>query len=404
MYLFTGFIKRLSSVLINLSLVKKLILAYIIAIAIPMFIFGLYSFNNISQNAKNESLKNSVHIVVQTRADIEKNVLICSRAAQIAIHYKNLVEFLAFQGDYSAKELIEFKNGPLKYFENIHNINPDIHKMRIFIKNEKINEIWPSIFHESRIINEKWYDMVIDKKGLNYWRLNHKEEHLQGRSEVWDLKEVVSLYCELQRPGNVHIGVIEVSMKADVFFKELYNTVYDNHSMMVAVGGDGRLIYNGNNQNAIEWIGRLDNEFINNLNKQDKNAEYFNFNDATGKFLVTGSYIKSIDSYICRITSTQALTQNLKKTSRRIALGIIGGFFALTIITYLIIKILLRKMNSVIQAMRKVQEGKLDVEMHVEGNDEIGELASHFQKMMRKINELISIVVRKRRLPLKRLS
>lgn len=45
--------------------------------------------------------------------------------------------------------------------------------------------------------------------------------------------------------------------------------------------------------------------------------------------------------------------------------------------------------------MRKVQEGQLNIEIPEDGHDEISELASHFRKMMSKVNELISVVVRK---------
>jgi two-component system sensor histidine kinase YesM len=45
--------------------------------------------------------------------------------------------------------------------------------------------------------------------------------------------------------------------------------------------------------------------------------------------------------------------------------------------------------------MRKIQDGDLNTEISVLGNDEVGELAFHFKKMMQKINELISVVMRK---------
>jgi two-component system sensor histidine kinase YesM len=40
--------------------------------------------------------------------------------------------------------------------------------------------------------------------------------------------------------------------------------------------------------------------------------------------------------------------------------------------------------------MKKIQKGDFDIEIPVRGNDEIGELAHHFRKMLRKIDELIS--------------
>jgi two-component system sensor histidine kinase YesM len=46
--------------------------------------------------------------------------------------------------------------------------------------------------------------------------------------------------------------------------------------------------------------------------------------------------------------------------------------------------------------MKKIQKGNFNVEIPVRSNDEIGELAHHFRKMLSKINELIAEAVKKR--------
>jgi len=52
-------------------------------------------------------------------------------------------------------------------------------------------------------------------------------------------------------------------------------------------------------------------------------------------------------------------------------------------------------MKQIIASMRKVESGKLDIRVDVSGQDEMSELAYHFNKMLGKIGDLISEVVKK---------
>ena len=267
--------------------------------------------------------------------------------------------------------------------------------MRIFVNSRNIEEIWPSIYHESHIVNEGWYKELLDRKGFNFWRLNHIEESLQGKNDTWNPKEVVSLYYEIKYPHDIHLGAIEVNMLAGVFFKELYRNDYEDHSAMVLVDGKGNLIFNRDNENVAEWVSQVEQELKAIPGKMAKVKDTFSFNSESNDYIITACYVADIESYACRVTSTGSLTQNLKQMSWTIALLMAGLFLVLITVTYVIIRMLLKRMNIIIHGMRKVQEGELNVEMPDSAKDEIGELAKHFKKMMVKINELISVVAQK---------
>jgi two-component system sensor histidine kinase YesM len=76
-----------------------------------------------------------------------------------------------------------------------------------------------------------------------------------------------------------------------------------------------------------------------------------------------------------------------------IMLGILAVIIILFVVTYFITSALLKKIKIMKEYMRKVQYGNVSVSVPYLGNDEIGELADHFQKMMNRINELIALTI-----------
>ena len=86
----------------------------------------------------------------------------------------------------------------------------------------------------------------------------------------------------------------------------------------------------------------------------------------------------------------------LDKSRNSILLFILIAIVILSIIIYIMISILMKKLRKIISILRKIQEGNLEAEIPDYGNDEIGELAYHFRKMLQKVNELITDVVIRR--------
>lgn len=387
-------LERVSKLFNEISLVKKFIFSYLIIIAIPTAILGVYAFRNIKAGTIKEAEKNGIYSVQQLKSYINRNLEVCNRAAQQAISNRDFLEFLDINKDYTSEDLLLFKKDPLYRFESIHNINPDIYKIRFFVNNPFLEEIWPSIYSEEWLKDKPWGKKVIELKGNNFWLLNHTEESLHHIATE-KLEEVVSLYRNVNYHDRNHIATLEVNMVAKLFWGDIYNPGLDESTFLCVIKKKDEIIYNNKSSFLRKWNGDIKVMQQELGKKSEPKDSSFELELTGGRFIASYAYIKDIDSTIYKVTSVDVLTQGLDNTRNMILLGIIMGMIALAAITYLITSVLLKKMKTIITSMRKVQAGNLNVEIPLSGNDEVGELAHHFRKMMEKINELINVVVRK---------
>jgi two-component system sensor histidine kinase YesM len=376
----------------RMRLDTKLILIYVVILAIPVMVFGTYSFQTVKKSIEMEALRTSQQNVQKAKADIISNISLYDSIARYVIQHRKFVDFISAKRDYPVAELLNFKHDQFYSVENLQIINSNICQLRLFIANAQFPEMWPVIYSEKRIYACSWRQQVLKlKKGQGLWRLNHQDDaYFVYRT---NFNELISFYREVRNSEGDYVGILEVSMLAKVFFGDLYNQSRNDSVVTYLLDNRGQL--------RSFTSGRLSQvRFGKSLLKKLKmrtgpGSGSFRVNIRKQSLLVVYTYLDSIDSYIYQITFPKALTKKIDQIRNRIFLGSFGALLLLSLITYLITSAILKKMRIIIASMRKVQEGDFNVDIPIRGVDEIGELAYHFRKMLWKINELIDMVVKK---------
>ena len=385
--LFRKFLLRLES----LGLVNKLIFSYIMIIAIPITIFGFYTFNNIKTSTEIDAQKNNQQTLQQFTYNVNRNIDTCENASQTFINNKKFLEYLLRRDEISADELIEFKNGALMEVQNIQALNFDINRIRIFVKNSPFLEVWPTIYDERRIMDSEWINKVLILEGKFFWRLNHIDDIKYTNATYED--EVISLYREVEFPDNEYVGIIEVNMLTSTFFNEMYSSDVNNDSFICLISNKKSLFFN--KKDIFFRRNSMDDKLLTQLLNEKTKGKAGDFDlKFNGKTLMAAyNYIPKMDTYIYKIISIEKITQKLNNARNYIILIVIGAITILSVFTFFITSVILNKIKIVKSLMRKVQDGDLDIDIKAMGNDEIGELAGHFRKMLQKIKELISVVI-----------
>ncbi len=392
MTLFSGLAKFLE----KLSIEKKLILSNILLLAVPVVVLGVILIQNVKASEEADSLRSAQEEVRRAVINIGKNVEVCSRAAQMIMNNRYFLSFASTEQDYDAGDLIGFKSGALFNIQSISSVNPDIYSIRIFLNNPLILEMWGIIYNEEWIINEKWREEVMKANGSYYWRFSHPYKSTDSAITAARSDDVVSLSLEINYPEKRHLGILEINMLSDVFFNDMYNTGSSHEdSFYCIITKDEEFVYNPEsafmakfNLNGKELQGQLKN------NTKEKEGN-FTFRHDGKDMTVVYSRMDALNVCLYRISSANMLVNKLDKVRNYILLGIITGIIVLSFMVYFIISILMKKLKKIIGFMRKVQDGDLDVDIPVYGNDEMGELSYHFRKMMVRVKKLITVIVQK---------
>ena len=367
----------------KLSLTKKLILANVLILLLPIVVIGFFAFQNIRSNIQRDEINNSMLILQQLKNNINKNIETCEIAAQSIINNRDILDFANHYGTMGMDEVVDFKFNKLTNIESVMHANPSIHVIRFFLENIGDGEIPPIIMDESSLkIEQSWKRRILELNGNTFWGINASEENS------------ICLFREIEYPVGEHVGIFQISMLPNVFFNGVYDAPGDRNSLMCTINGNNILI---DTNNAFYRKLKLDKgRLLNDLPGRIKAADGYFYIDAHDiEVAVTYTYVGKIDSYLFRLSSISATAKKLNRTRLAILLCVVGTFLVLTFVTDVITSILLKKLKIVIGLMRKIGKGQMLIDIPDLGSDEIGELATHFRNMLGKINELTSTVLRK---------
>ncbi|AEE96516.1 hypothetical protein [Mahella australiensis] len=155
-------LKRVSKIYENMSLFKKLIIIYIIVIAIPIVYFSVYSYNkmlnSIERDYINEaresaaSIKSALLYKINTTEDIMERLSMDPQLNRLlSSKYILMSELLE---SYKYQIIPQLKNTIIFNKANICRIS-------IYTNNANLTESWDYFYKLSRISNSKWYNDFI---------------------------------------------------------------------------------------------------------------------------------------------------------------------------------------------------------------------------------------------------
>lgn len=384
--IYKKFIATINRRLGSMGLDKKFYILYVLLLVIPVIALAVVIANNATKSAIDKAMEQGLLDIRATQATVEKNIMICWHAAQLAQSNKKFVEMLSERKQYSTLELVEFQREVLSNIDAIKNINVDLYRYDIYINNEELYEFYPTIHYESRIVDTPWFNELINtSNGLTY-QLGQTDNSAD---------DIFVFNSELVSSANEHLGVIRVQMLSSVFFGSLYAMASDSTQFLCIADSNGSLHYNRMNTMASKYMSG-DTNFVNELIRE-AGASKSGFVTMLGnnQVVVNWVYIPTLKYYLMGITSMEPVNRQITAMIITVFTGsfLVLGFLSLA--TYAVVSVLMRKLRTVIALMRHVEHGDLVVDIPDLGNDEIGELNRHFRNMLGKINELIYTVYKK---------
>ena len=378
----------------DMNLGKKLILAYICVIAVPIIIISFYIFKEFEDNTIKELIIQNEYIVSTEKANINSNISVIERTTQLVLANKNFINFVNTTRAVTKEEFVEYSLNTYLDILQLQYNNPEINRIKFYVNESKyIPEIWPIIYHEENIKEEKWFDKVIDNGDKGLWILNQKQ--LKYNNVNYNqLQEVVSFYKVLNLPYDNRIGLSEVNMSLQDFFVRMFNEA-DKGKRQFFVIKDNTVITNEDN-NFLDNED-LDSQFI--INKFNENLadekKSFIINNKGVELIFSYEYINAIDSYILIVNSTEeSLSDIISKRNAIVGITIVL-IGILSLITYLITSLILNDLKLITEELKKMKEGDFNINLPMKNKDEVGELAYHFRQLFSKINQLVSEIINK---------
>jgi len=376
---------------------QRLIMTYIVILLIPSLIIAWLLFRDMSADYIEKARLEHESAMELERANVESNIETMIRVAELAYTYRDVEEYLRLVREPETLELMEIRNHLVSVMTHLQNTNPKIRHIRIFSDNENVRELYPVFWHESRIAGEPWYETVNDLNGQIYWQVSPNDDGLVRRGVVDDVTPVpvMMLLRELEYVSGVHAGVLEVDMRLRDFFPSIYAGYDGRQAQMAAVDRDGGLYYNRENPLLAE-AGVTEERLLELVAEAGAERIRSVLFRAEGRpMLAVIAWFDQLDMHLVNVVSLEQALHDMNEARNKLIAAIVMLLMILSTVTYFSVKLILKRLVILRDSMKKVRQGDFSFDIPVRGGGEVGELAHHFRKMLKKINELIADAVQK---------
>ncbi|URZ07410.1 sensor histidine kinase [Clostridium felsineum] len=392
------FIKNVRDFFIKKNLMKKLIITYILVIAVPIMFFSVYTFKSLEVNAKKDAINKHSYELNVEYSDIEKNIYIMRNVLSAVKNNEDVMNYIDPHKSTDLKELIKFNDVTYKEITNLQNNSPNIRQINIFTNNSEVNEIWPLIYSEKRIMGDNWYKNTLDKDGAAYWNINQCDNDIKKDSlEDQDNGElIVSLNKEIKSQSSKDKGIIRITMLSKNFFPNMFNNDKLNNSQIFIFNTRTLdLITNENNiiLKRLHFDRKLFKKFI--MGKLKDSKGDISYSQGNEKYILLYMESPLASDYLICVIPLNNITKSVAYSRKALLSESLLLLLLLSIIIYFVTKIILKRLYLILNSIKQIRTGNLEVDIPVYGSDEIGVLAHNFREMMKKIDELIKENIKK---------
>ncbi|WP_237566270.1 sensor histidine kinase [Paenibacillus sp. EZ-K15] len=382
------------------SMQSRLVAAYILILLIPSIIVSNYFFKQIRDTYISDALNQNSFLLEIEKMNMLNQIEAIEMAAQLAISDDGIKDYLRIKEDPEPAWLIDLAWGPFKDIQRIQTNNPNITHLRLYTNNSNVTEMWPIIFQEKRIASEPWFPKVKDLDGGELWVFNHSDPDILQRYAADASEELPKVSLIRQVHSGSYRGVIQVDMLLKHFAPKTFAGIVDDSSQMAIVDQEGRLFMDRSQSFMTSHEGLRDEVAIQFANLKQQAGDFeervharFSLNGSS--FLLIATPMERLHAHVLNVVSLEGALSNVSKAQGQIIAANIVLIFLLSIITYYLNSIILKSLRRLTETMKRVRKGEVTATIAIQGGGEVGELAHHFNKLIRTINELIAQGVRK---------
>ena len=362
----------------------KIILIYFPLIFVPLFVLGFVS-NHVYTNAiVKKTIKNvsdNSSLIITRITGMLTNVESCANMLTINLN-KLIVEDPQSQG--AAETSLQLYTQITNQLSFALLVFPDVQSAAFIDANGRV--FGSNLLMERNlelIASSEMLKQVDASSGNNIWFPMQQRNYLTPDSQeiVMTLgKRIVNIYTG-QKLGMLVLNIKESSLSA---IYQKIGSIQDGSYFIVNEGGV--VISSQHPEDLLHEVA--DPTMKNWITSSKDTSDLTSFQHE--KTLVVSSDVPSFGWKLISMAPLESLTADTRKITFLIVfIGLICLFFAL-LGAGMLSQFIAKPIMGLTKHMKKVKEGNLDIEFQVNSEDEIGLLASGFNAMIRRVQELLT--------------
>lgn len=358
----------------------KFMLLIILFIEAVVGIFSAFLFYNMQRNTIQEKVTAIRYEMDRQHAQIRKNVDAINMSTQFFLNDQALQDFLVElkQGHkMSADRLNAFYHDNIASMERMVNSNLYLYQIRVYADQDNMQEMMPVLYSQDRMNRLAW----AQDNQLYGWKFNYADTIFDSYT-VAQNNRIMSLVTSIDDYEHGELAVLEVSMTMDTMFEGLYHA---NDGMVVCfVDETGQQYYGSKEDRDNPYIQAALKDFC--VGRE----EQFNHRTVDKAEIIAGCVeIKELVGTLVCVQDISGAVGKIRKMRNGFVIIMILLIPFLAAGINVVVKTVLQQFYRIIDAIKRVQEGDLNVVIENCGTDEMGELADQVNKMLTEINHLM---------------
>ena len=353
----------------RMSIQKRFALVLLFGVLVPVIVFCSWLLHSWKLQLVDQQKTTLSEQLNQISADVSQVSELCALSAQAFQSNRRLqghLENLAAGNRADTAELYEFYQNDITSLQNIVSVNSFLYRIRVYSVCPQIDEIYPVLFGSDRMADIGW-DQPIPTDSC--WWIDYSDT-MFGAS--------VSHRMALLQPMKGMNGQTNAMLEVSADMPRLFPLLFDGRSAALLTR-QGRAV---GAQPLLDQTELLQQGFGEPL--------------AIRQLTVEGSPVLLGTVYLEQLDAVYAQRMDLSVIYRRVAwvqlvatvsMVLLGTVFAWAV--RCLVNGMLRQLDYVVQGVRQFSQGNLDVEIPVEGQDEIGRFSMQINELLAGIRQLI---------------
>lgn len=373
-------LRFIAKTFLNLSLRSKLFAVFCIVSILPLLFFVKYSYDTTKRELTSQIYTNMIATTDQLNANLETKLDSYSKIS--ASIYLDSTLRLLLTKDYT-EDSTEYLDSYI-YFNNVINnvlaTNPDIRAVSIYTSNTTFpaDSVYiKRIDAAAKATN--WYESIAH----SYGNVTYSVSATTAVTEpVFKLARLLN-----NNSLNFPYGILTF----DIAEADIYRLMEkeDKQKDIYIVNENGNILSNRNKALLNQNIGTLIPGTFGENNSGSFDSMYNG-----EKSLVVYNTIKNGWKTISVIPYKSFIT-NAQIASKRILIIALSSIAISVVLIYITARFFTKRIESLLQVIRRVEREDFNVSMKFMGHDEIGQLSFAFKKMTGRLKELINEVYKK---------
>lgn len=385
----------------NLKIRTRMVLLFMVLSIIPMLLVVYIFYQEYSASIQEKISTYSVQVMSQIARNIERDLGRLENSSieiefsdvvqQTLYRYQNLSEWQVENAQ------VEMRESFTKKFYSLHNVSDVLiytnRKEKIIAYGDPGLKLNLKPGYTSGLLEQ-----LEDKNGGIVW------DAINADNEVYLVKYATSAEL-MKRSDGILLGRAIKSLKDgsiigylvirsnEEYLSDIYRKIDMGQGSKIFVLSADDVVISSVDPSLRITSHYPDADLIEQIKKHAAEGEFvFNYSTGEEQYLVSFSAMEGTDWFVVGMIPFSYLNSNVQDIYRETIFIAIVCFFLSLLLAYFFAAMIIAPLNRLRIAMNRAQQGNLSAQIRDDFQDEIGEVAQHFNKMLRQIKNLLESV------------